>query len=248
MYLSILLLVLGVVLTPLSALAESLDLETVLTRTQATHPAIDEAKWDYKASKRAIAANSWLPDPKLGFMLDDIPTSRSGFEGASQINYSVSQTIPFSLTLSGAKAKNEARSKLMESISIERKIIAETKKTFFELFAIQKIVTAQKETRNALKQLSAGLQKKYESFKIPTNMNTSMPDEKSENSLNLFSELTMARMKVAETEANIADSNHLLETFKTKLNLLMGLSAANPLAPLAEPSLKKIAFSYPILE
>lgn len=243
----ILLLVLALFFIPSPALAESLNLETVLTRTKATHPAIDEAKWDYKAAERSVLAKSWLEDPRFSLMFDEVPLN-TGLKAANMTNYSVSQKIPFSLPLSGAKAASETKAKLMEAISIERKIIAETKKTFFELFAIQKIGAAQKNALHALKQLSAGLQKKYESFKIPTNMNTSMPDEKSENSLNLFSELTMARMKAAEMEANLADSHHLLEALKAKLNLLMGLAAENPLPPLLQPTLKKVGFSYSALE
>ncbi|MBI4411045.1 MAG: TolC family protein [Deltaproteobacteria bacterium] len=242
--------------------AQTLTLDEVVKTVRETHPSIEAAKQDAESAKQMKKAESWLEDPMVGVIFEEVPFNSPSLGNADMTSYFVSQKIPFLGTLiTKNKALNaEYKAKREMVTSREREMVFEAKKAYFELFAVMNQLKDQRSIASSYAQMIASFEAQYKSGgdrlsgkdgrkKAPTEMTSGMSGQTdSIGGVSVFADLMMAKMKKAEVETLILDLKHQEEALKARLNLLMGREAHETIGRLSEPKIKKIKEDTKTLE
>lgn len=237
-----------VLLGPLPA--QALTLEEVVAAVK-NHPSIEASRWDAKRVKSEKHATAWLPDPKVGVEIDEVPLRKKSPGNALMTTYSVSQAIPFPGTLVAKSRALDAeyRAKLAMTTQVERDRIFDAKKTYFALIANKSLLAAEQNVINALNQLVTSSSSAYatrtETMTQPSDAGMSEAPTPQGSG---FGDVLMARMKKAEAQARLHDLHHQEDALKAQLNLLMGRAPDADLGKLKTPPLKRISIPAPVLE
>ncbi|MBI2340999.1 MAG: TolC family protein [Deltaproteobacteria bacterium] len=249
------LLTLLILLLPLPLHAQTLTLDEVVKTVRETHPAIESAKQDAESAKQMKKAESWLEDPMVGVMFEEVPLNSPSPGNADMTDYMVSQKLPFpSVLVTKNRALDaEYKAKLQMAIGRERERVFDAKKTYFELVAARNELKAQKAILGNYRQMVVSLETEYKtrgdkpapSKEMSPGMETGALDMSTGS---LFSDLMMAKMKKAEAEAAVYDLEHKEKTASARLNLMMGREAMTPIAKLEEPKVKKLSWDEKTLE
>lgn len=232
-------------------LSGGMTLQEVVSTVVQNHPAIHTARYDAEAARQEKKMESWLMDPMVGVQFEEVPLNSSSPGNADMTSYFVSQKIPFpSKLITKNKAKEaEYQAKKVMITAAEREKIFEAKKTFFEIIANQNRLKDQQTILNAYKQIIGSLEKTYETMTPPKSPSPEMGTGR-EMPLSMsspFSDVLMARMKKAESEAVLLDLKHQKEAYEAKLNILMGREPHAPLQ-LVSPKIKKLSADMKTLE
>lgn len=150
---------------PLSGLAEeksppySLSLKELLQEALSKNPAIQEARARWKAAKNRIAIEGWLDDPMVGADVEGIPKGSFDFDERMNVEYMISQMIPFpgKLSLKGKIARQEANIAYEMFREKERKIIQEVKTAYQSLLLLDRSIAINqrnKERVNAFRRIA----------------------------------------------------------------------------------------------
>lgn len=230
---------------------ETFTLETVVSETIKSHPAIEQVRQNAEAARQEKKMESWLMDPMVGVQFEEVPLMNPSPGNADMTSLFVSQKIPFpsKLVTKNRAMEAEYQAKKVMITAAEREKIFEAKKTFFEIIANQNRIKDQQTILNSYKQIMGTMEKTYETMTPPKNPSNEMSAGK-EISLQMsspFSDVLMARMKKAESEALLLDLKHQKEAYEAKLNILMGREPHAPLQ-LVSPKIKKLTFDSKTLE
>lgn len=199
------------------AFAETLTLEHVLAAVKESHPSITQAKWDAEATRQMKKSQSWLEDPEVSLMFEEVGPTNSSLGNADMTNYSVSQKIPFpgKLITKSKALGSEYKAKTAVITSRQLDVEFEAKKTYYEIIANQNLLNAKSSSATYYGKMATSLTKDYET-------KSDLKDKTIMMGSSNLSDVFMAKMKKAEIETEIHDLHHQRQALVAKLNLLMG--------------------------
>lgn len=170
-----------------------------------------EERW--KAAKaRVWQAISW-DDTMMGADFEGIPRGRVDAGRATNIEWMVSQKIPFpgKRFLKGRVAAKEAKIAEADFWAKEREIASEVKKAYFEYFLREHETLLHEETKRILEKLSQSAESRYATGKIP------------------YPEVLKAHTELAIITNEVAKHYQQRDTARARLNTLLGRDAREPL-------------------
>ena len=228
--------------------AQTLTLDEVVKTVRETHPSIEATKQDAESARQMKKAESWLEDPMVGVIFEEVPLNNPSPGNADMTDYFVSQKIPFPGTLVTKNRALDAEYKAKQQMVAgrEREMVFEAKKAYFELFAVMNQLKDQRSIASSYAQMIASFEAQYKSGgdrkKEPSREMASGMSGQTESvgGVSVFADLMMAKMKKAEVETLILDLKHQEEALKARLNLLMGREARDTVGHLLEPKIKKL--------
>ncbi len=190
-----------------------LTLEDAVATALAFHPKIAAAESEAKAAKAEKTAQSGLPDPRAGIMFEEVPYADPDLKNADMTSISVSQEIPFpgKLITRGKAYGADHRARLAMLTGTKRDIAFETESLFFSLYALKEARESETAVRAAYREVVASLETTYAS---------DIRDRMGETSL--FSDLMMAKAKLALSESELLHLTHEVQTAAHALALFMG--------------------------
>ena len=139
----------------------AVNLEELIQTALERNPDIIAAKAEWLAEKKRIWIDSSLPDPMGEF--DLMGSMRETRVGPEQNRYMISQDIPFPLKLweKGKMAGDEARAAFARYHAVERDIVNELKKLYYELYYVDASIDAIGEIKEILKKFEGVAQARY---------------------------------------------------------------------------------------
>jgi outer membrane protein TolC len=162
--------ILGIFLVPAAVLAEpaeparrTADVAALIAHALQKSPGLVAKKRAYEAARARVIA-AWLPeDPMFGVDAE----GQSGlfdFGSRSNVEYMVSQTVPFptTLILRGQAALRDAQIAYQQYREKERDIIWHLEQPYYELYLAKKTVRALEEIRALLEKTAGAVQARYE--------------------------------------------------------------------------------------
>ena len=167
----------------------------------------------WKAAKaRVWQAMSW-DDTMIGADFEGIPRGRLDADRANNIEWMISQKIPFpgKRFLRGRVAAKEAKMSEADYRAKEREIVSEVKKAYFEYFLREHEVWLHEETKRILERLSQSAEARYATGQIP------------------YHEVLRAHTELATITNEVAKHYQQRDTALARLNSLLGREAMKPL-------------------
>lgn len=247
MKINVLVLILGLFYFPISA--QALTITEVVDAVRAAHPRIEEARQSAKSAHSRIHAESWLPDPEVGVMFEEVPTGLS-LGDADMTTYSVSQSVPFptKIVTKAQSLSHDHKAKTAIATETERRVVFEAKKTFYELVAARNALSDKTSVVHYYQQAISGLSKAYEMRGVQVDAESMSQGAEGADNSNIFDDILMLKMKKAEAEAEIHDLRHAEKALSSKLNLMMGREAETKIGRLSSPGVKTLKLSVKELE
>ncbi len=234
--------------------AHALTLTEVVATVKARHPMILQGQAKVKKIAGMKRAESFLENPTVGVMYEQVPMSNFSLGNADMTTYSVTQEIPNPVSLTqkikGFGSEKKAAQHMVTSLTREAEF--EAKKTYFELYSYQRLKAAKQRSVNYYDQLIANLQRVYQSGDGMTTtgaagsmggQTTTQPSTTAG-----LDDVLMAKMKRAEVSAELFDMEHQVNALTAKLNLLMGRDALDKVGTLTRPKLKALKLNARDLE
>lgn len=168
----------------------------------------------WKAAKARVWKELSWDDTMIGADFEGIPRGRSDADRANNIEWMISQKIPFpgKRFLAGRVASKEARMAKEDYRAKVREIISEVKKAYFEYFLREHEVLLHEETQRILERLSRSAESRYATGKTP------------------YHEILRAHTEFATITNEIAKHYQQRDTALAKLNALLGRDARKPLS------------------
>ena len=191
----------------------ALGLTDLIQEALAHNPELHAYEERWKASKaRVWEAISW-DDTMVGADFEGIPGGRVDADRAKNIEWMVSQRIPFpgKKFLKGRVASKEAKMAEADYRAKEREIISEVKKAYSEYFLRERETWNHEETQQILERMSKSAEAKYATRKIS------------------YQEVLKAHTELALILNDIAKHHQQRETALARLNMLLGREAWEPL-------------------
>lgn len=185
----------------------------LITEALKKNPEISVYKERWKAAKaRVWQAVSW-DDTMVGADFEGIPRGSLDAGRNSDIEWTISQKIPFpgKRFLRGRVASKEAKMREADYRAKEREIVSEVKKAYFEYALRENELQNHVETKQILEQLSKSAESRYATAKIS------------------YSEVLRVHTQLALIANDIAKHHQQRETALARLNALLGREATEPL-------------------
>ncbi|EAX47350.1 outer membrane efflux protein [Thermosinus carboxydivorans Nor1] len=191
------------------AAEQPLTLQEIVNIAIKNNPAVIETqqRWEEKISK--VPSVTAQPNPKLGFMKDEIAGSPLNIGSAVMTEISLSQEImnPAKLKAMGKMAENDAYMTKAGYSEKQLDIYTQTKQAYYDYLYAKQALVIGKETQQLMGQLAKLAQVNYSTGMVPLQDTLKAQTE--------FSKMTADLLNMAAMEA----------VAKAKLNNLMGRSA-----------------------
>ncbi|SMC44467.1 TolC family protein [Sporomusa malonica] len=195
-------------LQPVLAEEQTMTLQEIVNTAITNNPAVveTEKKWEEKSSRIPIVTAQ--PNPKIGIMKDDIPTSSLNPGKGMMTEFSISQEImnPSKLKAMGKMAENEASMTKAGWGEKQVEIYAQTKQAYYDYLYSKQALVIGKESQQLMGQLAKLAQVNYSTGMVPLQDTLKAQTE--------FSQMTIDLLNMASMEA----------VAKAKINNLMGRS------------------------
>ncbi len=138
-------------------------LEEVLAIALKENPELKALQAKVEAGKSRIRSSASLPDPWLGLEYDNIPKGTLKFGQAEMKMYTFSQMIPWPGKLSLKSKISQVGVGIIEQeyTAKQRKIIAQIKRSYFELYFNYKAIEVNQENSQLLEQTVKVAERKY---------------------------------------------------------------------------------------
>lgn len=172
-------------------------LDSLITEALQNNPQLKSANQFALAQRHKIdQAKSWDP-PQVGieFFQSPIESFPNPLKNQMEMDYSIGQMFPFpgKLTAMGDAAENNANMHLEQYKALERKIIRDVKKVYYELYLVDKKIELNEENQELLrnfieianKQYQVGMGKQPDIIRAQTELSTLIND-----GINLIKEKT----------------------------------------------------------
>jgi outer membrane protein TolC len=151
-------------LLPLRAWAgsEVLTLDEAIQEVLAANQDVRAAGFMADAAKARIPQAKALDDPMVGVMFEDVPFGDNVTRGES-INYRIEQKLPFpgKRHVRGKAARFDAEAVAANSSARVRDVILDLKKTYYEIYRIERSLEVNRENQALLKQLLGSTETAY---------------------------------------------------------------------------------------
>ena len=140
---------------------KTLKLETLIQTALQKNPSIMAAHADWMASKKNVWIDTALPDPMIGY--DIMGAMRETRVGPESQRFMVSQEIPFPLKLweQGKIAGDEARAAYYQYLGVQRDMVQEMTKLYYELYYVDASLAALEEIKEVLKKFEGVAEARY---------------------------------------------------------------------------------------
>lgn len=163
-----------------------------------------EERWK-GAKARVWQALSW-DDTMIGADFEGIPRGRSDADRANNIEWMISQKIPFpgKRFLKGRVASKEAKMAREDYRAKEREIVSEVKKAYSQYFLKEHEVLLHEETKRILERLAKSAESRYATGQIP------------------YHEVLRVHTELATITNEVARHYQERETARARINALMG--------------------------
>ena len=167
----------------------------------------------WKAAKARIWKEISWDNTMMGADFEGIPRGRANADRANNIEWMISQKIPFpgKRFLAGRVAAKEARMAREDYRAKVREIISEVKKGYFEYFLREHEVLLHEETKRILDRLSRSLESRYATGQAP------------------YREVLKVHTELATMTNEVARHYQERDTALAKLNVLLGRDARRTL-------------------
>lgn len=192
------------------AAADTLRLEALVAESLRANPEIAAARAMWRAAQEEAPAAGALEDPVIGFMLDDQPVDGSG-DGRRVVSLSQAFAFPGKRGLMRREAELAAEVERALARAAVRRVVAEVKAAYFELFMLESQLGTLRESRAALEDVVAGARVRYE-------VGTGGQQE-----------FLLAMVEASALEGEILTLESQTGAARAKLNLLLDRDSASPL-------------------
>ncbi len=143
---------------------QTLSLKELITEALQNNPGLKAADQRIEAAKTRISQERWaLPDPMAGVNVAGRPRNPANFTDYRDIEYMVEQEIPNPLKL-WTRGKVAARERDMIEASYlgqERKLIADLKSAYYDLFMIERSIEVNRENKELVGQFLKSAEARY---------------------------------------------------------------------------------------
>jgi len=141
----------------------SFTLKELLQEAIAKNPELAASRARWTASKFRISQARSLEDPVIGADLEGIPRSTADLGKYTDIEYMISQTIPFpgKLSLKGKIAEKEARIVYEAYRSTEQRLTSDVKSAFEKLYLVDRSIEVLEHHKAIVEQFSKSAETRY---------------------------------------------------------------------------------------
>ena len=141
--------------------ALTLNLDQLIKSAQEHNPEVIAAQAEWLAAKKRVWIDSSLPDPTAGY--DIMGGMRETRTGPEKNRFTVSQEVPFPSKLweKAKAARDEARAAHERYQAIERDIVNELKKAYYELYFVDASLELIEEVKDILKKFENVAEARY---------------------------------------------------------------------------------------
>ncbi|MFA4906256.1 MAG: TolC family protein [Candidatus Margulisiibacteriota bacterium] len=147
--------------------AFAVSLNEVVKTALEHNPEIAAAKADWEAAKAKIPQTLSLDDPRIGLEYEQIPSgSRNPEEGMKMYTFEQMIMFPGKIYAEWAMANQEAEMAQARYLKKARKILAEVKAAYFDLFFIDRSLKINAENRELLNRLKKSAEAKYSAGQV----------------------------------------------------------------------------------
>jgi len=191
----------------------ALKLSELILEALEKNPELYAYQERWKAAKARIWKELSWDDTMIGADFEGIPRGRSDADRANNIEWMISQKIPFpgKRFLAGRVAAKEARMAKEDYRAKVQEIISEVKKAYFEYFLREHEVLLHEETKQILERLSHSAESRYATGKTP------------------YHEVLKTHTEFVTITNEVAKHYQQRGTALAKLNALLGRDAREPL-------------------
>lgn len=143
--------------------AETLSLDQAVSETLSSNPEIAAARSEAEAAAARIPQAKALEDPEVGVQFYDVPIDTTDVTQGMEINYTIQQKIPFPGKRHTRKkaAAFEARGAEQRARQREFGILNDLKRTYYEIYRIDRSLTVNQELESLLKQFAGSTEEQY---------------------------------------------------------------------------------------
>lgn len=147
----------------LPASAQSISLDEAVAKALANNPQIQAAREEAKAAKARVPQAITPENPDVSIEFEKTPINTFNVGDAMSKNYRIEQKLPFPTKLisKGSAAKNESRAAKNIEEQIKLMVIAEVKKTYFDIILTDKKIELEKQNQNLFKRYKGVAETKY---------------------------------------------------------------------------------------
>ena len=140
-------------------------LHELLQEALAKNPELSAARAQWEASKFRISQARSLEDPMIGADVEGIPRGTADLGRYMDIEYMVSQAIPFpgKLSLKGKIAAQEAKMSYEAYRATEQKLVSDVKSAFETLYLLDRSIEVIEHHKNIVEQFSKSAEIRYTS-------------------------------------------------------------------------------------
>ena len=223
-------------LLPRLAKAEELPprftLQQLLQEALANNPQLKASHSGWEAAKFRISQARSLEDPMIGADLEGIPRGKADLSEYNDIEYMVSQVIPFpgKLSLKGKIAAQEARMVYESYHSAEQKLISDVKSAFEKLYLVNHSIEVLEHHQNIVEQFSKSAEIRY------TSGMASQQD------------ILKAHVELAKMTNHVLTLQQERQTAVARLNSLLNRPINSPLEISVEEAKKPVATDWDPIE
>lgn len=151
---------------------QALSLKELIGEALQNNPGLKAADQRIEAAKTRISQERWaLPDPMIGVDVEGRPRNPANFTEYMDIEYMIEQEIPNPLKL-WTRGKVAARERDMVQASYlgnERKLIADLKSAYYDLFMIERSIEVNRENKDLISQFLKSAETRYSVGKATQN-------------------------------------------------------------------------------
>lgn len=148
------------------------SLKELIDEALVSNPGLEAAGQRVKAAQARIPQEQWsLPDPMVGVDVEGRPRNPANFTDYMNIEYMVEQEIPNPLKLwtRGKVAKREKDMVQATYLGKERKLIADLKSAYYEIFMIERSIEVNRGNKDLIGQFLKSAETRYSVGKATQN-------------------------------------------------------------------------------
>ncbi|MEG6586362.1 TolC family protein [Dendrosporobacter sp. 1207_IL3150] len=191
---------------------QSLNLQEAITAAVSKNPSVIEMQKQWEVKEKSIPIAKAQPNPELGIMKDDIPTSTLDPLKGMMTEFTISQEImnPSKVNLMGKMAANEAAMAKQTYNDKRIELYSEAKKAYYDVLYATKALEVEKENQQLMGQLTQIAQVNYSTGMV------SLQDS------------LKAQTEFSKMTTDLVDMAAMLAVTKAKLNVLMARATDTP--------------------
>ncbi len=140
-----------------------LTLDEAVAQVLSLNPDVQAAHLRTEAARARVPLAKALEDPQAGVTFDNVPRNTWDIQQGDAINYRLEQKIPFpgKRYVRGKAARFDAQATAEEMRGTTQDVVLDLKRTYFDLYRIERTLEANKDNQQLLKQLLGSAEASY---------------------------------------------------------------------------------------